>query len=154
MAGIPSCPICLEDLKAGNLLVIAAVCNHVLCLSCALSHYVVHSGSTCPYCRQFFSRLLITTTQDHSNTQEARMEEVAVSEFLPPAPMFSSDIVSMQSTPRKGPALPVSGVEDLNGWRSSKEVKTVRFPPGKKLSSSQGGPTTQVSNIFSMLDNR
>ena len=93
---------------------------------------------------------------DNSNTQEARMEEVAVSEFLPPAPMFSSDIVSMQSTPRKGPALsvPAAGVEDLNGWRSSKEVKTVRFPPGRKLSSSQAGPTTQVSNIFSMLDNR
>ena len=93
---------------------------------------------------------------DNSNTQEARMEKVAVSEFLPPAPMFSSDIVSMQSTPRKGPALsvPAAGVEDLNGWRSSKEVKTVRFPPGRKLSSSQAGPTTQVSNIFSMLDNR
>ena len=91
---------------------------------------------------------------DNSNPQEARLEEVAVAEFLEPEAGSSSDIVSMQSTPRKGPALPVSGVEDLNGWRSSKEVKTVRFPPGKKLSSSQGGPTTQVSNIFSMLDNR
>merc|ERR1712048_937174 len=82
-----------------------------------------------------------------------RLEEVAVSELLQPETGLTSDVISMQSTPRKGPALPAGGVEDLNGWRSSKEVKTVRFPPGKKLSSSQGGPTTQVSNIFSMLDN-
>ena len=91
---------------------------------------------------------------DNSNPQEPRLEEVAVSELLQPETGLSIDSISMQSTPLKGPALPAGGVEDLNGWRSSKEVKTVRFPPGKKLSSSQGGPTTQVSNIFSMLDNR
>merc|ERR1719220_2042272 len=48
---------------------------------------------------------------DNSNTQEARMEEVAVAEFLQPETGLSSDIVTMQSTPRKGPALPVTGVE-------------------------------------------
>ena len=93
---------------------------------------------------------------DNSNPVEARGEEVAVAEFLQPeGGLRSGDNMAMQSTPRKGPALPV---EDLNnGWRSSssKEVKTVRFPPGKKLSSSQcAPPATQVSNIFSMLDNR
>ena len=94
---------------------------------------------------------------DNSNPQDVGAGcELDTREFLQPG----SDNLAMQSTPRKEPPVllvPGNGVQDLNGWRS-KEIKTVRFPPSKLLSSSQargcGLPPTQVSNIFSMLDNR
>ena len=94
---------------------------------------------------------------DNSNAQEVGpAAELDTRDFL----SRHSDVISMQSTPRKVVAsVPVPEVEEVNGWRS-KEVKTVRFPPGKKLSSCQsrygvsGVPPTQVSNIFTMLDNR
>merc|ERR1712150_204834 len=93
---------------------------------------------------------------DNSNPQDVGAGcELDTREFLQPG----SDNLAMQSTPRKEPpvlSVPGNGVQDLNGWRS-KEIKTVRFPPSKLLSSSQargcGLPPTQVSNIFSMLDN-
>ena len=58
------CPVCLEAIEPDTLVAVAA-CEHVLCLSCALSWYVRNSGSSCPYCRQVPQALLLTTIRSH-----------------------------------------------------------------------------------------
>ena len=63
----PMCPVCLDDLDTDSLIVMA-LCQHLLCLQCALGHYIVHLGSTCPYCRQVSPVLLVTTIEE-GNTE-------------------------------------------------------------------------------------
>ena len=58
----PTCPVCLEDLDSESIIVIAGECKHLLCLECAVGHYIVHQGGSCPYCRQISRTMLITTT--------------------------------------------------------------------------------------------
>ena len=67
----PLCPVCLDDLETDSLIV-KALCQHLLCLQCALGYYIVHRGSTCPYCRQVSSVLLVTTIEEEGNMAETR----------------------------------------------------------------------------------
>lgn len=57
------CPVCLEDIQANDL-VVTFDCNHLLCLQCALNHYIVHSGSSCPYCRHVSTTLVVASPHE------------------------------------------------------------------------------------------
>ena len=45
------CPICLEHLDEGNLIVYTD-CIHPLCEPCAHRYWIVNNNQTCPLCRQ------------------------------------------------------------------------------------------------------
>lgn len=45
------CPICLEHLDEGNLIVYTD-CIHPLCEPCACRYWIVNNNQTCPLCRQ------------------------------------------------------------------------------------------------------
>ena len=57
------CSVCCEELLMDSVIVLSewCRCDHLLCLDCALAHYIQHQRSSCPFCLQVSKTLLVTT---------------------------------------------------------------------------------------------